>query len=147
MSLAMTKAERESFLADRHVAIISVAQPDAAPLTVPIWYEYEPGGAVRLVTGARSKKLDLIRSAGRMSLCVQSELPPYRYVTVEGPARIVGNANDGDIRSLAYRYLGEQLGEWYLSTTAEERAMIGNVLIEIRPERWLTADYGKMRAD
>ena len=56
MSLAMTKAEREAFLAETRVAVISVAEPDRGPLTIPVWYSYEPGGVVRFVTAGTSKK-------------------------------------------------------------------------------------------
>ena len=47
MSLAMTKQERETFLADLHVGIISIPEDGRGPLTVPIWYSYEPGGELR----------------------------------------------------------------------------------------------------
>src|SRR5689334_10260684 len=73
MILTMTRAEREAFLADTHVAIISVAADGRGPLAVPVWYGYEPGGVVRVVTGGTSRKAALIRAAGRVSLCVQSE--------------------------------------------------------------------------
>ena len=42
MSLAMTKAEREAFLADVHVGVVSIPEPGGAPVTVPIWYRYAP---------------------------------------------------------------------------------------------------------
>jgi nitroimidazol reductase NimA-like FMN-containing flavoprotein (pyridoxamine 5'-phosphate oxidase superfamily) len=38
MALTMTKEEREAFLADIHVAVISVAENGHRPLVVPIWY-------------------------------------------------------------------------------------------------------------
>src|ERR671934_1894495 len=85
MSLTMTKEEREAFLADVHVAIISVAEDGHGPLVVPIWYSYEPGGEVRIVTGPASRKGKLLERAGRFSLCVQTETLPYKYVSVEGP--------------------------------------------------------------
>lgn len=56
MSLTMTKEEREAFLADVHVAVISVAEDGHGPLAVPIWYSYEPGGEVRIITGRTSRK-------------------------------------------------------------------------------------------
>ena len=56
MSLAMTKEERESFLADVHVGVISVAEDGQGPLTVPIWYSCEPGGEVRVITARMSRK-------------------------------------------------------------------------------------------
>jgi nitroimidazol reductase NimA-like FMN-containing flavoprotein (pyridoxamine 5'-phosphate oxidase superfamily) len=84
MALTMTKEQRGAFLADVHVAVISVAEDGHGPLAVPIWYSYEPGGEVRIVTGRASRKGKLLERAGRFSLCVQSERAPYRYVSVEG---------------------------------------------------------------
>jgi PPOX class probable F420-dependent enzyme len=142
MPFQMSKAQREAFLAAVRVGIISVVDPGRAPLAVPIWYNYEPGGLIRLVTGGESKKAKLIRRAGRVSLCVQTETPPYQYVSVEGPVTISAPDFERDIRTMAYRYLGEQLGEWYLQQTAAERRT--SILISLTPERWLSVDYSKM---
>ncbi|HYY06855.1 MAG TPA: pyridoxamine 5'-phosphate oxidase family protein [Candidatus Limnocylindria bacterium] len=141
MSLAMTRAERETFLADTHVAVVSIADGARAPLAVPVWYTYEPGGDLRFVTGGASRKARLIRKAGRVSVCVQTETPPYRYVSIEGPATIGAPDHERDVRPTALRYLGPQMGEVYLRATAAEHA--GAVLVTVKPERWLTVDYGK----
>src|SRR5438309_11265319 len=85
MSLTMTNEEREAFLADVHVAVISVAEDGHGPLVVPIWYSYEPGCEVRIITGRTSREGNLLERAGRFSLCVQTETLPYEYVSVEGP--------------------------------------------------------------
>jgi hypothetical protein len=84
VSLTMTKQQRESFLADLHVGIISIPEEGRGPLTVPIWYSYEPGGELRVVTARTSRKARLLQRAGRFSLCAQTETPPYKYVSVEG---------------------------------------------------------------
>ena len=145
MSLAMTKEERESFLADLHVAVISVAEDGHAPLAVPIWYSYERGGEVRIITGRTSRKGKLLERAGRFSLCVQTEAPPYyKYVSVEGPIIAVEAADlERDRRPLARRYLGTELGDRYIESTRDN---VGNVLVRMRPERWLTVDYAKREA-
>jgi pyridoxamine 5'-phosphate oxidase-like protein len=144
MSYSMTKAERESFLADTHVAVISVERPGRAPLTVPVWYDYRPGGDVHIVTGAQSKKTACIRTAGRISLCVQTETPPYKYVSVEGPVTFGDPDFERDMRQVAHRYLGEAMGEMYLQLTAAERVPGAAVLLRFTPERWLSVDYSKM---
>ena len=144
MSLAMSKAQREAFLAGLHVAVISIPENGRGPLTVPIWYSYEPGGVVRLVTGGGSKKAALIRKAGRLSLCVQTETAPYQYVSIEGAATIGAPDFERDIRPMAHRYLGEQMGEMYLQMTADERTNV--ILVSVTPERWITVDYTKMGA-
>src|SRR5579872_6488437 len=79
MTLSMSPAERQAFLADVHVGVMSVAQGSQGPLTVPIWYTYEPGAMVSIITGASSRKATLIAVAGRFSLCAQSETAPYKY--------------------------------------------------------------------
>ncbi|TMA55533.1 MAG: pyridoxamine 5'-phosphate oxidase [Deltaproteobacteria bacterium] len=140
----MSLTEREAFLAGTHVAIVSVVDDGRGPLTVPVWYRYEPGGEVRFVTGRTSRKLDLIKKAGRLSLCGQTETAPYEYVTVEGPATVGEPDYERDIRGVAIRYLGDRLGETYLAMTAEQRVAEGEVLVSVHPERWLTADFHKM---
>ncbi len=141
MSLAMTRAEREAFLAETHVAILTVERPDGAPLAVPVWYDYEPGGEIRIVTGGASRKVALLRRAGRATLCVQVEAAPYRYVTVEGPVAIGRPDQERDVRQVAIRYLGAQMGEVYLRATAAENAAA--VLLTLRPVRWWSADFQK----
>jgi PPOX class probable F420-dependent enzyme len=141
MTLAMTRPEREAFLAETHIAVVSIANGERGPLSVPVWYAYTPGGTLRFVTGDESRKARLIRATGRVSLCVQTETPPYRYVSVEGSATISAPDHERDVRAIALRYLGPQMGEVYLQRTAAEHA--GSVLVTVKPTRWITVDYGK----
>jgi nitroimidazol reductase NimA-like FMN-containing flavoprotein (pyridoxamine 5'-phosphate oxidase superfamily) len=142
MSLAMTKQEREAFLADVHVGVISIAELGRGPLTVPVWYAYDPGGELRLVTARTSRKGQLLARSGRFSLCAQTETAPYKYVSVEGPIVAVEDADlERDLRPLARRYLGPQMGDQYVENTASEHS--DNVLVRMRPERWLTVDFAK----
>ncbi len=85
MPVTMTREEREQFLGGVHVGVLSVASVDGGgPLAVPVWYSYQPGGTVNVITGGSTRKAAAIRAAGRLSLCAQDERPPYKYVTVEG---------------------------------------------------------------
>jgi len=141
MSLAMSRKEREAFLADVHVGVISIAEHGRGPLTVPIWYLYEPGGELRMITDRDSRKGRLLASSPRISLCAQSESAPYKYVSVEGP--VVGlDPVDRERHSLplAHRYLGREMGDRYVEATAGAGDA---VLVRVRPERWLTVDYAK----
>ena len=142
MTLAMTRQERESYLAGLHVGIISISEEGRGPLTVPVWYAYEPGGELRVITGRTSRKGRLLERAGRFTLCVQTETTPYRYVSVEGPIVGIGPADgERDLRPSAQRYMGVEGGNAYVDSTREEHAE--NVLVRMRPERWLTVDYAK----
>jgi nitroimidazol reductase NimA-like FMN-containing flavoprotein (pyridoxamine 5'-phosphate oxidase superfamily) len=144
MSLAMTKQERETFLAELHVGVISIEEPGRGPLAVPIWYDYEPGGELWIITDRGSRKGKLLEAAGRFSLCAQTEAPPYKYVMVEGPIASVGTEDLENVaRSMAYRYLGKELGDQYIEATRAEAERGDTVCYRMRPERWLSVDYAK----
>jgi len=137
--------EREAFLAGVHIGVLGVSDgEERGPWLVPIWYSYEPGGLVRIITGRDSRKMPALRRAGRCSLSVQTEEVPYRYVTVEGPVVALEHpVDEEERRSLAHRYLGSELGEAYIAATAG--VVAGEVVVSIRPERWLSADFARQR--
>jgi general stress protein 26 len=144
MDLKMTKEEREAFLADVHVGVISIAAPDRAPLALPIWYDYTPGGDLWVITNRSSQKGRLIEAAGRFSLCAQAEALPYKYVSVEGEVGSIEPSDvERDLRPMARRYLGEELGDLYVVQTTAENESGDSVVIRMRPRRWLTVDYAK----
>lgn len=138
----MTRSEREAFLGEVHVGVLSVQQNLRGPLTVPIWYAYEPGGTVSVITGEESKKGVLIAASGRFSLCAQDEAPPYKYVSVEGPVVKRDKPVDPiERRAMAHRYLGEEFGDLYFEAT--EADAVHSVAFRMAPESWLTADFAK----
>ncbi len=133
----MTPAEREAFLADLHVGILSIQRDGKGPLALPIWYQYEDG-TVMIWMSDDSVKAKLLRRHGRASMTVQNETPPYQYVMVEGPVTIA--EADRDIRPVAIRYLGEEMGAGYADQNPPNES---SVIARLTPERWLTTDYGK----
>ncbi len=142
-TLAMTTAEREQFLAGLHVGILGIERIDGPPLTVPIWYAYEPGGELWFLTSPDSVKGRLVRRAMRFSLCAQSESLPYRYVSVEGAATISPADKELHSRPMAHRYLGTKGGDRYVEGDGGE-ADGESVRVSMVPERWFTVDYSKM---
>jgi len=140
MSIRMSREEREAFLADLHIGVVGISCPGRGPIVVPVWYVYEPGGKIAFITGKGSKKAELLRAAGRFTLCVQTEESPYQYVSVEGPIiSIEEPEDDSDLRRIARRYLGETEGDVYV----EESEELEEVLVRMTPEKWSSADYGK----
>jgi nitroimidazol reductase NimA-like FMN-containing flavoprotein (pyridoxamine 5'-phosphate oxidase superfamily) len=145
MSLSMTKDQREKFLAGLHVGVLAIPDGARGPLTAPIWYGYEPGGELWVITGESSRKGRLLRPGVRVSLVAQNEASPYMYVSVEGPVTTVDPVRDaGAVRTLARRYLGEKGGDAYVAATWQGYEKDPNVLVRIRPERWLTVDYASL---
>jgi nitroimidazol reductase NimA-like FMN-containing flavoprotein (pyridoxamine 5'-phosphate oxidase superfamily) len=138
----MSPAEREAFLADVRVGVLSISDGARGPLTVPVWYGYEAGGEIWFVTERDSRKGQLLLLVDRISLCVQTEKPPYKYVSVEGAIAGIELADlERHRRVLAHRYLGKEMGDSYLS--ASEGDGDNTIVVRLRPERWLTVDYAK----
>ena len=140
MSLAMTKEERETFLAGLHVGVLGVNHGDV-PLAVPIWYAYEPGGDAWIITSRESIKGRALDGSGRFSLCAQTEDLPYKYVTVEGTVSAVEESTPDALREMAHRYLGPELGDQYAEASANTEG--NSTIYRLRPERWYTVDYAK----
>ncbi|OBF30986.1 pyridoxamine 5'-phosphate oxidase [Mycobacterium sp. ACS1612] len=133
----MTPEDREKFLAEDRVGVIAVERPGRAPLSVPIWYGYHPGGEVLLWTDSGTLKHRLLRDAGRFSITVQDEQPPYEYVTAEGDITGIDAASDADVRPIAIRYLGEDAGNQF----TDQNLTPTSIVIRMRPRRWLGVDY------
>jgi nitroimidazol reductase NimA-like FMN-containing flavoprotein (pyridoxamine 5'-phosphate oxidase superfamily) len=142
MSFAMSQAEREQFLAQAHVGVLSLVD-SGKPLSVPVWYGYEPGGTVTVVTGRASRKVRVISEAGWLSLCAQDESWPYKYATASGPAAVSGPARHAVQLAMAVRYLGDEGGEQYMTMVTASGEADEQVVIEMTPQHWLTADYSK----
>jgi hypothetical protein len=137
---SLSVGDREAFLAEPHIAALSVAAgDDRGPFTVPIWYQYTPGGDAWVLTEARSRKARLIAAAGRFSLMVQRVMPTYRYVSIEGPVVRTIPGTDALLREITERYLPPDKVAAYLTFAA---GLGEQVAIYLRPERWLTADLG-----
>lgn len=141
----MNDQEQQEFLAAPHVGVLSVASDgDRPPLAVPLWYGYTPGGNLTFFTGTqgrRARKDALIERAGVISLCVQHEEFPYKYVTIEGT--VVGADRPPTAEAMlaiVRRYLPEEAAQGFVGA---ELANLSPtlVLFTVRPDRWLGADF------
>jgi hypothetical protein len=138
---SLSVRDREFFLAEPHVAALSVsAGPDRGPFTLPIWYQYAPGEEAWVLTGASSRKARLIAAAGRFTLMVERVMPTVRYVSVEGPVSRTVPGTDEMLREITERYLPPDMVPAYIEFANAELGE--QVAIYLRPERWLTADLG-----
>jgi nitroimidazol reductase NimA-like FMN-containing flavoprotein (pyridoxamine 5'-phosphate oxidase superfamily) len=135
---SMSAEERDAFLADVHVGILAIAQDGKGPLALPIWYIYRDG-EIMIGMDGRSLKARLLRKAGRATLTAQTEAPPYKYVSVEGP--VVVDPTQRDDLEMATRYLGPERGQWYATTNP---STADSVVARLKPERWRTMDFGKI---
>lgn len=141
--MALSKQEREQFLAEPHVAALSVGAGDKrGPLTVPIWYQYSPGGEPWVLTGVGSRKHRLIETQGEFTLMVDRVEPTVRYVAVDGPVSRIEPATDDHLVEVTKRYLRPEAVEPYLEIARREHGE--SVVIHMKPEHWLSADLGSV---
>ncbi len=141
--MALSKDEREQFLAEPHIGALSVnAGADRGPLTVPIWYQYTPGGKLWLLTGLGSRKHKLIEAAGHLSLMAERLDPTVRYVTVDGPVLSIEPGTDEQLVEMAVRYLGEEKAPAYLEVARDAHGP--SVIVTVDPKHWLSADLGAL---
>lgn len=147
----MSERATQEFLAEPHIGVISVvSDDDRPPLTVPLWYAYEPGGDITFFTGTmgrKARKKKLIARSGKISLCVQKEEFPYKYVTVEGS--VVDTAEppaEEQMYQVVKRYLPEEAArgmvQYELSIPDSEL-----VLYTVRPDRWSSMDFSEYAED
>ncbi|WP_069170097.1 pyridoxamine 5'-phosphate oxidase family protein [Streptomyces griseus] len=142
--MALTLEERERFLAEPHVAALAVdsGQKGRAPLSVPIWYQYEPGGHVWIMTGRNSRKGVLIAEAGRFTLMADRLTPTIRYVSVEGPVVATLPATREQLVEISTRYLPAEKVDGYVDFAWANHGE--QVVIHMRPEHWLGTDLGEI---
>ncbi|MGE0029066.1 MAG: pyridoxamine 5'-phosphate oxidase family protein [Thermoleophilia bacterium] len=139
----MTATEREQFLAEPRVAVLSVAGAGGRPPhSTPTFYAYA-GGDVTFFTNTErrsARKVALIAAAGAVTLTVQEPEYPFRYATVE--CRVVATARPTaeQVRAIASRYMPADAAD---GMAARETSDPGSTMLlyTARPERWLTADF------
>jgi PPOX class probable F420-dependent enzyme len=138
--LIMPAAEREAFLAEPHIGVLTISRGDGQPpLASPIWYEYEPGGEVVINVGRGSVKARVAAAAGVASLTVQTESLPYRFVTVGGPLAITA-ADEATRQRIATRYLPAAMVDEYLATGD----LADMVTLRLTPSTWHSNDYSRV---
>lgn len=140
--MALSKAEREEFLSQPHIAALSVgAGAHRGPLTVPIWYQYTPGSEPWILTGAESRKTRLIETTGSFTLMVERMAPTVRYVAVDGPVSRIEAGGDELLVELTRRYLPPHRVDVFLDFARSELG--SQVVIAMTPQHWLSADLGE----
>ncbi|MGV0634926.1 pyridoxamine 5'-phosphate oxidase family protein [Mycolicibacillus trivialis] len=139
MPRPFTEAERAEFLAEKHICVLSVAAGDGQPpASIPIWYDYTPDGMIRINTGVNNRTARLVQQAGAVTVVVQREELPYKYVVIEGTVVAATTPAPLEARTeIAVRYLGEERGRAFARHGDDADA----VLFTIRPDRWRTSDF------
>jgi PPOX class probable F420-dependent enzyme len=130
----MNEAEIRAFLTfGTRTGKLAVTRLDGSPMVVPIWFAVDDDDTLLFTTWSESIKGKSLRRDGRVSLCVDSDQPPYAYVRVDGTTTILDDAEL--LRTWATRigarYMGAALAEQY----GARNGVPGELLVRITPTR------------
>ena len=139
MPARLSSAQRERFLAGRHVAVLVTIAPDGRPVPTPIWYLYRDG-LFYFRTAGNAVKTENIRRDPRVSICIQDERPPYKAVIVQGTAEIREGLDWLD-REIPRHYLGAVGAIGYRRTARQQIEQRPEVALVVRPERITSFDF------
>jgi PPOX class probable F420-dependent enzyme len=68
-------------------AKLATTRADGRPHVAPVWYDLD-GSTMVFNTGADTIKGRNLRRDGRVAICVDDEVPPFTFVTVQGTAEL-----------------------------------------------------------
>lgn len=122
--------DKEEFLHEANVAILSTIDKKGRPHALPIWYLYEDGTFI-LSTGRGAQKHKNVEANPEISLTIDKRTLPYYAVMLRGTAEIGPPLTDDQRLRMATRYLGEDLGRRYYESTAGS----DSITIRLKPTK------------
>ena len=100
----LTDADRDAFLAETRIGILSTAGEDGWPISVPVWFEWD-GSHARVFTSATSPKVGRLERDPRVSLLVVNNVGEQEYwVAIKGQFEIREDGAAELAKRLAERY-------------------------------------------
>lgn len=118
---------------------LAVLDEEGWPYVVPVWFEWDPDDECFWVVPRRkSLWASYMAREPRVGLSIDTPVPPYRKVMVQGIAEVVEEPNIGGqwvaiAERMSVRYLGPN-GAKYLEPTLDQPRW----LFRIRPKKLLT---------
>ena len=105
---------------------------DGRPLVAPVWFVVEDG-AIVFNTGRDTAKGRAIARDPRLVLCVDSEVPPYAFVQVQGTASTSEDPADllRTATAVAGRYMGAERAEEF----GRRNAVPGELVVRLTPTK------------
>lgn len=87
----MNDAERDTFLAEHRYGILTTLRRDGAPVSLPVWYEWD-GTTLRMFCHEASAKLKRLKHDARATLLVVNHPDePENWVSFDGQIAIQRN--------------------------------------------------------
>jgi PPOX class probable F420-dependent enzyme len=110
--MAVLTDEERNFL-DRNpfLATVTTLRADGSPHATIVWIDVEDG-KISFNTARGRAKAKHLEHDPRASILVVDPKDPYRYVAVDGHARLTEDGADAQMDKLAKKYLGEDRYPW-----------------------------------
>ena len=129
---------------DQHLDQVRIAQlvtmrPNGTPHVAPVWFHWRHGRAT-VMAGEGAVKIRNVRRNPRVALSVATEGRPYKYVVLEGEARLTKEDLAEVVRRICVRYDGSERGPEYAQELLDRGDM---VLLDIQVDRvmsWVDDD-------
>lgn len=125
--MASLTEQQQDFLKNPYVGVATTLRDDGSPHSTVVWVDVDADGVSFNTALGRVKPNNLARDP-RISLIVVDPADPYKWVSLSGKATLTGEGADGQIDSLAQKYLGEASYPW---RQPDER----RVTVRIAPEK------------
>jgi PPOX class probable F420-dependent enzyme len=124
---------REFLTTGTRTGKVAVVRKDGSPMVVPIWFGLEDDGTLVFTAWGESIKVRALRRDPRLSICVDTESPPYSYVRVDGTAELV---DDPELTRawatrMGRRYMGEDRAEEF----GARNGIPGELVVRVTPTR------------
>jgi PPOX class probable F420-dependent enzyme len=134
----MSDDRRRAFLLEgTRTGHLATTRADGSAHVAPIWFVLD-GDDVLFTTGAGTVKGRNLTRDPRAQVSVDDPHAPFAFVTVSGRADLIDDP--AQLRrwalEISRRYMGADLAQVY----AERNAVPGELLVRLRPERFVAVD-------
>ena len=105
---------------------------DGRPLVAPVWFVLD-GDDLLFNTGKNTAKGRAVARDPRVVVCVDSEVPPYGFVQVQGEATISDDPAEliSSATAIGARYMGADRAEEF----GRRNGVPGELLVRVRPTK------------
>jgi PPOX class probable F420-dependent enzyme len=135
----MSDDEVRAFLleAPARTGKLATTRADGRPHVAPVWFDLDADGSVVFTTGADTVKGRNLARDPRASLCVDDQLPPFSFVTVDGVVDLSDDVDD--VRRLAARIGGRYMGVDRADEYGARNGVPGELLARLHPAKVVSA--------
>ena len=137
----MTDEQRDEFLSEARLGMLTLLREDGSPVTVPVWFTWT-GEVVRMFTNVNSPKMSRIANDPRATLLVAADRDAdERWIAFDGDVEIREEGGLDLAEELAPRYwdLSDPKRMEVLEFWREAKAALR--VLELRPKKICSYDF------